>query len=107
MSKVEVNILTRVGLKRLIKGTLHVNPLLDEHGIVYSPSVCEVKFTVEHTNNKFTLHKKVVMCGPFALINRPGVAGGCSINSLVIHSFSQSVSEPVPPDLHNIINHKQ
>ena len=32
---------------------------------------------------------------------------GCSINSLVTDSLIQSVSEPVPQYLHNIINHKQ
>ena len=38
------------------------------------------------------------------LINRPGVAGAVLQTASLV---SQSVSDPFPPDLHNIINHKQ
>ena len=32
---------------------------------------------------------------------------GCSINSLVINSLIDSVTDPFPPDLQNNINHKR
>ena len=42
------------------------------------------------------------------IVNRPGVAGAVlHTASSLINSFINSVSEPFPPDLHNIINHKR
>ena len=44
----------------------------------------------------------------YQVINRPGVAGAVlHTASSFIDSLIQSVSQPFPPDLHNIINHKR
>ena len=42
----------------------------------------------------------------FNFFNRPGVAGAVLQSASFTQSLSHSVSQPFPPNLQNIINHK-
>ena len=54
-----------------------------------------------------TFFSSMQVVGTRPVINRPGIVRAVLQTALLlIDWFSQSVSEPFPPDLHNIINHK-
>ena len=82
---------------------------MDQHGLPRYHNFLLVRLIYHSKENLVgpIYAKKLVESGCLYVFNRPGVAGAVlQTPSSLIDSVSESVSQPFPPNLQDIINHK-